>query len=475
MNRTAGTPDVLGQGGTSVRSRCSVRGLRMRSAVAACAVLALIFAGGSVLLVGVLRQTLMRSVQTSAELRARDVAAEVARGAARSGGLSLQPRLSELSVAQVSDRRGVVLAASPAIAGEPVLAPLSPAPGQRLTATRSLGVAAQEPFFIVALGVAAPEGDLVVMAAESTAAASRTTDALAWLLGATFPVAILVLGAAVWMVVGHALRPVEAMRVRVAGISSKDLTQRVEPTGAGDEIDLLAATMNQMLGRLQHAQRAQRTFTADASHELRSPLASIRAAVEVMAASPQPNESTETAELVLRDCDRLDRLVHDLLLLAKADEAGLAALHEDVDLDDIVLAEAGRLRRRSDLEVRVAVVPCRVTGDRRQLERLVGNLCENAARFAASRIELSLELAGGDQARLVVHDDGPGIPPSAREQVFARFVRLDVARGRDEGGSGLGLAIVREVARAHGGTVGVLDSVAGTRIEVRLPGAPGSP
>lgn len=448
-------------------------GVRFRSTVAATAVVAAALACSALLLVWMLRSSLTQSVHASAESRAQEVSTQLAAQSAGSLEAALALRPSERSVVQIIGAGGAVAAASPAIAGEAPLTSLRPAPGRVATTTTTLPVDNQEPFFVVARGVHTRAGDLVVVAAESTAAVRESVSTLAWLLAGVFPLLLVVVGGAVWVVVGRSLRPVDVMRTRVAGITSHDLADRVPTPATDDEIGRLATTMNDMLGRLDHSQRAQRAFIADASHELRSPLAVLRANVEVTRTSEDLTAWSATADAVLAETDRMDHLVDALLLLAKADEDGLVAVHRDVDLDDILYAERARLGRTTGLTVSADIEPCRVRGDRRQLERLVRNLCDNAARYAESTVALRLHHDIDHWALITVADDGPGIPAAARERVFERFVRLDDARDRAGGGSGLGLAIVREVARSHGGAVDIADSLRGAHFEVRLPLTPG--
>jgi signal transduction histidine kinase len=228
--------------------------------------------------------------------------------------------------------------------------------------------------------------------------------------------------------------------------------------------------MNRMLGRLQRAHQRQRRFVADASHELRSPVASIRQHAEVALAHPASTTTGELAATVLAEDLRIERLVEDLLLLARADEHALPARRRQVDLDDLVFDEARRLRAATGLRVDVGAVSAgRVDGDADGLRRVLRNLGDNAARHASGRIGFALAERDG-AAVLVVDDDGPGIPEADRERVLERFVRLDDARARDAGGSGLGLAIVAELVAAHGGAVGVAGSpFGGARVEVSLP------
>ena len=445
------------------------RSVRLRSTLAATAVVAAALIVGALVLVWLLRASLTRAVHASAELRAQDVTTQLASEGTAPLDLTLSSRPSEQSVVQVLDRAGVVVAASPAIDGEAPLSTARPAPGQTVATTTSLPVGGQESFFVVARGVRTSGGDFVVIAAESMASVQQSVETVALLLALGFPALLFVVGAAVYIVVGRSLRPVERMRTQVAGITLADLSQRVPDPQTADEISRLAGTMNDMLSRLQHSQRAQRAFIADASHELRSPLAAVRANVEVVRSSDDVDEWKQTGDAVLAETDRLDHLVDDMLLLARADEHGLVARQHDVDLDDILLAERDRLRRTTSLTVTAQVEPCRVRGDRRQLERLVRNLCDNAARYATGRVRLELRHDTGGQVLITVEDGGPGVPAGDRQRVFERFVRLDQARDRRGGGSGLGLAIVREVAHAHGGEVTIADASPGARFEVRLP------
>jgi len=219
---------------------------------------------------------------------------------------------------------------------------------------------------------------------------------------------------------------------------------------------------------VREAGERQRRFVADAAHELRSPVASIRQHAEVASAHPETTDVGELATTVGAEGVRLQALVEDLLLLARLDE-GAGVAREEVDLDDLVLAEAERLGATTTGEIRTHDVHAgRVRGDPRSLERLVRNLGDNAARHAGT-VAFSLAARDG-HVTLTVDDDGPGIPVADRDRVFERFVRLDEGRGRADGGTGLGLAIAREVARAHGGDVTLADSsLGGLRAEVSLP------
>jgi hypothetical protein len=229
----------------------------------------------------------------------------------------------------------------------------------------------------------------------------------------------------------------------------------------------LAETMNGMLARLQDAQGVQRRFVADASHELRSPLATIATGLELMQ-NGTVDRSTVTALRV--ETSRLNKLVEGLILLARADERGLRPRREEVDLDEVAELERGRPADGA-VVAEVRAVPVRVVGDRGQLARVVRNLVDNARRHARSRVLVTVG-RDGDTAVLEVSVDGPGVPQAERARVFERFVRLDDARARADGGSGLGLAIVAEVVAAHGGSVEVTDGPdGGALFRVRIPAA----
>jgi signal transduction histidine kinase len=243
-----------------------------------------------------------------------------------------------------------------------------------------------------------------------------------------------------WVVAGRVLRPIGRITAVARDIQATDLSRRIELPGPDDELKQLGDTFDAMLARLDAAFAAQRQFVADASHELRNPLAIIRTNVDVALADPRadPDDLRHTIVVVKRASDRMARLVDDLLALARRQEPTLE--HEPVDLGAAV-AEAS-----DDFVV--------VTGDRDALKRAVANLLENAVRLApeGSRIRLATG-SEGDRAWIAVADEGPGIAPEDQAHVFDRFWRADKARSRADGGTGLGLAIVRQIAESHGGQV----------------------
>jgi signal transduction histidine kinase len=310
-----------------------------------------------------------------------------------------------------------------------------------------------------------PVGRYEVLAWSPSSIVSANTAALETSLAAGFPALALLVGMITWMLTGRSLRPVEEMRAQVEEISAHTLDRRVPEPATADEIGRLAHTMNGMLDRLESASHRQREFVSDASHELRSPIAAIRSQLEVALHDPGHAEWMSVAAGTLAENERLERLVDDLLTLARLDEGRVPAV-EDVDLDDVVREEVARLR---DGRIRLAVEPVRVRGNREQIARAIRNLLENAARFARDRIDVVLTVES-ETAVVTVSDDGPGIVESERERVFERFTRLDEGRARTHGGVGLGLALVRGIAVAHGGTAEAADPVdGGARLVMRLP------
>ena len=298
----------------------------------------------------------------------------------------------------------------------------------------------------------------------------ETLGTVALLLIVSVPLVVLLVAGITWVVMGRALSPVARITAEVDDITADRLDRRVPVPASGDEIAALAETMNSMLERLDAAASAQRRFVSDASHELRSPLATIRQHAELAQTHPEVTSLKELADVALDEGLRLQGLVDALLLLARLDE-GAPTPDEPVDLDDLALAEASRLRSAGIAVDESGVGAARVHGSPQLLGQLLRNLTDNAARHARSRVAISLSQHDG-RAVLVVDDDGHGIPEAEREGVFDRFVRLDDARDRDAGGSGLGLAIVQGVARAAHGVVTIDDApLGGARFIVSLPAA----
>ena len=467
---------------TSLRSRPPQRwfaGVRARSTAAAVVVVAVALLIAAVTLVIVLQRSVRDTAIATATARAQDVAAELVVTGTVTQELNLQPGPGEASVVQVMDR-GRVVAASAAIEAKPALTDVTPAAGR----ARAVGVGplargvddsddAQTPYAVVALGVAGVSGVDTVVVAQSAGPGRETVAEVATMLAVGCPLLVLLVGAVTYLLVGRALRPVEDIRRQTSGISGADLTARVPVPATGDEVARLAETMNEMLGRLNASQRVQRQFISDASHELRSPLATLRAAVDVASLHPQDTDWGLAAQDIRAETVRMQHLVDDLLTLAEADENGVRLHREEVDLDDVVGDAVNRLRQEHRRDVVAHLAPVRTIGDRNQLARVVRNLADNAARHARSRVAVTVRTGPDGSAVVEIADDGPGVPAAERGRVFDRFVRLDAGRDRSSGGSGLGLAIVREIVAAHGGVVTVDDDPAlgGARFQVVLPSA----
>jgi signal transduction histidine kinase len=290
------------------------------------------------------------------------------------------------------------------------------------------------------------------------------------------PLAVLLMGGATYLVVALTLRPVAALRHGAADITRTGLADKRLPVpSARDEIHRLAVTLNGMLDRIDSATKRQRTFVGDAAHELRSPLASLRVQLEVAQRLGPQEDWKSLVDDVLVDVGRLDRLVNDLLALARMDEhASVLPRQLPVRLDSLAEEVVGGYRYARVPVLLSVAAPVSVVGDPDGLRRILVNLIDNAVRYATNCVEVAVDRTGdgGPAAVVTVTDDGPGIPGAERERVFDRFYRLEASRSRESGGTGLGLPIVRELARSHNGTVGLADRPDGARglqAVVRLP------
>ena len=417
--------------------------IRLRITAIASAVVAVVLALGAVLFVLVMREALVDGVRTAAGNDASMIAERIYDSKEFSlteTELDTDDQLIQLV------RDGAVIAASK---DAEELGPLAEREG---SATVSIS---DEDRYLVAAEES--RDDVLVVVGHDLSDVDESIAAIVPLVAVSIPALVALLAITTWIVVGRALRPVERMRVEVDEVTANRLDRRIPGADAPDELGRLAATMNRMLDRLDDSQRTQRRFISDASHELKSPLASLRQYAEVARSYPDRMTAAELTEAIDDEGGRLERIVRGMLVLARADEGSLHTAARAVDLDDLLLQEAQRLNASTALAVDAAIEPARINGDAELLAQVVRNLVDNASRHARSRVSLSLTSRG----MIVVDDDGPGIPQSERERVFERFVRLDDARARDAGGSGLGLAIVREIVGAHGGAVVVSESPLG--------------
>jgi signal transduction histidine kinase len=438
--------------------------LRARLTAVATAVVALALLAGTVLLLVALQRSLIAAVDEAARQRAHDVAALV-----DSGQLPNPiPVAAGTPLVQVVDSDDRVVAAS--TGGDRLVAILLPddvaavrdgdirmIDGARLGLSGELRVvgesAGQDQTVLVAMSLSEVESSLQVV---------RT----AVIVGAP----LLVAGFAVvcWLLVGSALRPVAALRRGAEEITTTRQAGRLPVPEADDEIRRLAVTLNDMLARLERSSAQQRSFVADAAHELRSPLTAIRTQLEVARAHPAEADWDQATADALTDVERLSRLVDDLLVLARVEESGARPPVGAIDLarvaDEVVARTVSQVALR-----RTGADELIVRADADAMARIIANLVDNAVRHATTAVVVDVRDGPAGGAVVSVVDDGPGIPASQREQVFERFARLDDARSRDAGGTGLGLPIVRELARSQGGDVTLEDNGPGLRAVVHLP------
>ena len=314
------------------------------------------------------------------------------------------------------------------------------------------------------------DGTLVVLAGAETEVIDETLSGLVQLFVLAVPILGLLVGGVTFFTAGRVLEPVGRIRTQAEGIGGETLGERVPVPESGDEIHDLAVTMNSMLDRLEAHERSLRQFSADASHELKSPIANVRALVDTTELNDP--EWSQVRSRLTGETDRLRDLVDNLLFLAASSGGRRRRPPAPVDLDDLVFDEAELLASTSAVSVDLSgIEPVQVLGDRGDLQRLVRNLADNAARHASGRVRFTTSTSGST-VELRVADDGDGIAEEDRGRVFERFTRLDEARARDDGGSGLGLSIVRQIAEYHDGsiTVGTAD-LGGAEFRVVLPAA----
>ncbi|MFI6232845.1 ATP-binding protein [Micromonospora sp. NPDC050784] len=376
------------------------------------------------------------------------------------------------------------------------------------------------PVRVVAVPAGTAADPLTVLVARSMADVRHSTHVVRTILLVAFPLLVAVLAGVAWRVVGATLRPVEALRRGAEEITGRAGTGRLPVPASADEIHRLAVTLNGMLDRLESARVRQRAFVSDAAHELRSPLTNIRTELEVAQRLADRTDWTAVTANLLADTDRLSRLVDDLLLLARLDEAPLARGTGPVELGALLTEVAARYPS-PPVRVTLPAGPLWTIGTVEELRRVLANLVDNAVRHAHGSVVLAVEAtstttaaatagataapAGAATATtttmaaataragatagatvgpgvgayhlVTVTDDGPGVPVADRERVFDRFTRLDDGRARDDGGAGLGLAIVRELVRRAGGSITLTDAPQqrGLRVCLLLPALPALP
>lgn len=427
---------------------------------------------GLLLALGTFVVTRLRSDLTSELDRSlRSAAGQIALGYHLEGAAELRDTAATVlpgprgrgSGAQVLDADGHVLLAD----GDPLLrAPLIGTAavarvlgGAVVVSSRRVGTP-PEHLRVVAVAVRRGDRRQVLVAAESLAEVDRSAHRVLLLLVISGSAALVLISLGGWWIARTALRPVERMATRADRIGIADLSQRIVVPAARDEIGHLARTLNAMLDRLQAGVDARERLIADASHELRAPLAAMRAEVEV---SLRRDALDDAARAVLESARdevlRMARIVDNLLTLARVDQDRLELLPAPQDLREVAERSVRAQRAAAavaGVELVVEGPPALVIADGDRVEQVLTNLIDNAIRFTppGGSVSVSVDDDGDDEARITVRDGGPGVPADRRERIFERFSREDPSRPPG-GGAGLGLAISLEIARAHGGRIWV--------------------
>ena len=447
-----------------VLSRRLLFSMRGRATLITVAVSALILLLALVLMLLLARDWAQNTVARETERTAERIAFGISRGT-NPGIIDVRP--DEAQMVQVVNTRGEVVAASEAIRGRPALATADLARGELLIDQRVCPRYLDRCVWAFGLRLrTSPWGpDVMVIAAAPLPGLLNV-----WLLPLTlFGLLVALLSLIAWWTwhtIGQAFVPVDLIRAEMASIDERGLDHRVPVPEAGGGIQSLAETVNATLDRLEAAANRERRFVSDASHDLRNPITGLQTRLEVALGEPDDADWKPIVRGALRDTQRLNDIVADLLELSRLDARAPQPV-EPVDVAARVRREVGM--RGGDVPITMRLEPGAVVrANPVRLSRVLGNLLGNAERHAESRIEVTVSRDGGD-AVVEVLDDGSGIPEEARERVFERFARLPESRTRDPHGTGLGLPIAREIAEIYGGSLRIADSGAGARFVLRLP------
>ena len=439
--------------------------LRLRMILATAVVVAAVLMIGGALILLAVRAELIDTANEVGKANAADVAEMAVAGTLPEP----LPVMHDPEVAVQVVSAGRVLTHSVDVAGDLPFELPTERPGvSEVLKVDELPVAEAGPYRVTALGTVTPDGAATIYVAISMQDLDDIMETATAVGAIGLILLLLVLCGVMWLVLGRTLAPVERIRQQADAITGRHLDHRVLEPVQHDEIGRLARTMNAMLARLQDSAERQNRFVADAAHELRSPVASLRAQLET---ARNGDSDGQLRSDLLQETLRMQTMVDRLLMLARNDAGDLAPRQDVVDLDDTVDDVVSSLvESRVPLDLS-EVSPAQVTGDAALLEQVVRNLVQNAVRYARSQVRVGLCTQGG-QAVLTVEDDGPGIPTERRGEVFDRFTRLDTARDRDGGGVGLGLAIVAEIVRVHSGEIDVDRApIGGARFRVHFPQA----
>jgi signal transduction histidine kinase len=446
--------------------------VRWRLTLAFAVVIAVVLVATGLFVHGRLASSLDGSIDRGLRSRATDIAT-----LAQQSDTALSESSSEDSaphvpaLAQLVNAAGQVTDRTPGLPARPLLGRSALAQartGQQVMREIRLG---DDRVRLIGEAVRAQDQRLIVIVGQSLEDRARALDNLAGVLLIGGPAALLLASLAGYLLTGAALAPVEAMRRRAAEISADDLGQRLPGAGGDDELGRLGRTLNEMLERVDAAVARERTFVADASHELRSPLAMLRTELELLGRERPTGAALQRAVgSAIEETDRLSHLADDLLLLARADERRLALDAHAVPAVELLQAAADRAGdRRVVLDGGDGGDGGTILADRVRVGQALDNLLANALRYADREVLLLAQRRDGS-VELHVLDDGPGFPVGFLPRAWERFTRVEA--GRTEDGAGLGLAIVRTIAELHGGRTGAANRAdGGADVWLELPAA----
>lgn len=455
------------------RIRRRVRPVRIRLTLLATLLVALTLTVASGVVLVVLHEASRQSADVATTARARQIVAVVeSKGL---GGLdeSLLTDSRYVDIIQVVDGSGNVVFSGDRYPSGPLSPGLAPGEQRRAGGFRT---SPNGPEYRASLiGVATPTDGPVTV---EVGAAERNLDSLfrfvALLAAVVIPIIVIGTVILTYNFVARVLKPVDDIRKQVDDISGGDRHQRVPVPDTGDEIATLASTMNAMLDRIDGARTEQLRFVNDASHELNSPLTTLVGLLDLSRTKRSAIDPETVDTVMMPEALRLQGMVSDLLLLARADENGIPLRLADIDIDEVVSAEIARLEALGRHTISANIIAVRVRGDGEKLARALRNITDNASRHTRDGLNFAMAVsADRDYVSVTVSDNGPGISDCDKSRVWQRFVRLDTDRERSSGGSGLGLAIVEEIVRAHHGHVAVVDHPGGgATVGFTLPVAP---
>ena len=453
--------------------------IRVRVTLAFAGVMAVVLVGIGLAVYLRFESQLDQTIEQGLRSRADDVRAVLAQQSrlrppsAGPGGLLVE---QGESFAQILALDGAVLDATPRLGSRPLLpsAELLRAARRTIVVDRESPFERGEPIRLLATPITTARGHIVAVVGTATDDRHDALRTLALLLALGGAVALVLASVAGNRVAAAALRPVEAMRSKADEISSHARGERLPTAPGDDEIARLGTTLNAMLARLEASFERERSFVADAGHELRTPLAILKSEIELALRDGRSREDLVGAlESAAEETDRLTELAEALLVIARSDGGKLPLATTELEVADLLEGVSARFGERVRASGRALVVDAlpslTLSADGRRIEQALDNLVDNALRHGRGTIRVSARARDGS-VELRVRDDGPGFPADFIGDAFERFSRADPGRAR--GGSGLGLSIVRVIARAHGGEARAANQPSGgADVSIELPAA----